>query len=112
MNSKDNSFVDLKESVVFKGDTMSYVQLKERFKKTTYPYELLYYSIVMANKYDYVPANYDVYTCVQQLVAKAHLEFNERTWMFVSPFLEKGAKAGDNKCKEVLAFYYHDDPTS
>lgn len=112
MNSKDNSFVDLKESVVFKGDTMSYVQLKERFKKTTYPYELLYYSIVMANKYDYVPANCDVYTCVQQLVAKAHLEFNERTWMFVSPFLEKGAKAGDNKCKEVLAFYYHDDPTS
>jgi len=111
-SSKDKSFVDLKESVVYKGDTTSFKLLKEQFQGTAYPYELLYYAIVMANKYDYVPANYDVYTCVQQLVDKAHLEFNERTWMFVSPFLEKGAKAGDNKCKEVLALYYHDDPTS
>ena len=69
-----------------------------------YPDEILFTSIVMALKYDYVPANYDVY---QSLVSffKRNPGFggmDATSQDVASYFLKRGAELGDERAIAVL----------
>lgn len=46
----------LRLKVLSKGDTDSYLNLRDYFYDTKYPNELLFYSLVMAKQYNYRPA--------------------------------------------------------
>lgn len=50
----------LKVKVLQTGDTISYHNLKEMMKEEGFPHKILFYSIVMAKQYHYLPASSDV----------------------------------------------------
>jgi len=52
------------------GNIAAYEKLKTATDFLEYPEEILFYSIVMALKYNYVPANYDVYNCLHSYYKK------------------------------------------
>ena len=62
MNDTGISIKDLKISVITKGDTIAYKNLKIEYLNTEYyKDEILFYSLMMANKYNYSQAYFDVY---------------------------------------------------
>jgi len=61
---------ELKELVLLKGDTMAYVELKTAYLNEKYKEEYLLYSIIMADKYNYPSAYYQVYDCISIKVFK------------------------------------------
>lgn len=70
--NKDNSFSmnqpeleinKLKNLIINKGDTSAYNQLDVAFLDQRHE-EFIIYALVMANKYDYPKAYYDVFSCI------------------------------------------------
>ena len=92
----------VKRNVLLKGSVTDYCDLKEIFSKVSNPEEILYYSVIMANKYNYVPANYDVYKELKQFFVRNNLgEFDPETKQLAESYLEYGAKHGDSIAKSV-----------
>jgi len=54
---------ELKELVLLKGDTAAYDELATAYLTDKYNEEYLLYSLVMANKYNYPRAYFQVYEC-------------------------------------------------
>jgi hypothetical protein len=55
-NLESNNFFDLKSLIITKGDTNAYNTILRRNSLNTTRPELLYYSQIMCNKYNYSPA--------------------------------------------------------
>ncbi|GHT17530.1 hypothetical protein FACS189429_1810 [Bacteroidia bacterium] len=56
---------ELKKEVIQSGNIEAYIKLDiESMNDEFYPEELLFYSLIMANKYHYAPANNDVFRCL------------------------------------------------
>lgn len=92
----------IKKNVLLNGSINDYCNLKKIFDKTVNPEEILYYSLIMANKYNYVPANYDVYKVLTDFFARNNLgELDPETKQFAESYLEYGAKNGDSIAKVV-----------
>ena len=49
----------LRLKVISVGDVKSYIELRDSFEYSPFPHELLFYSIVMAKQYGYLPAYRD-----------------------------------------------------
>jgi|GEM_PF-2466041 len=56
--------LSLKQNVLIKGDINSYKELQFNYFNCEVREELLLYSLIMANKYNYTGAFYDVYLCL------------------------------------------------
>ncbi|MDE5986305.1 MAG: hypothetical protein K2H16_03365 [Prevotella sp.] len=83
---------------VLNGKEAYYKALKDSFGKSPYPEGFLFYSVVMANRFDYVPANFDVYKGLVDAYSKNHLgQLDDETRKLAVSFLEYGAKHGDKK---------------
>lgn len=92
-----NGILEIKKQVL-NGNVKYYEALKDSFNKTPYPEEFLFYSIVMANRFDYVPANYDVYRGLIDSYSKNKLgHMDDETRKLAMSFLEYGAKKGDKR---------------
>lgn len=46
----------LRLKVISSGDVQSYLDLRDSFESSQFPHEILFYSIVMAKQYGYMPA--------------------------------------------------------
>ena len=64
------------QDVLRDGDTSSYDMHKRWKYNSQHPYELLFYSVVMAHKYHYQPAFDDIKECVE-LFYKEHPNFGQ-----------------------------------
>ena len=95
----------LKKAVVKMGDIPAYHLLKNEFRKKKHPQEYLLYSIVMADKYHYTPANYDVYYCLTSVFdANPSLgKIDKRTKGLALDYLERGVKLNDPIAKKEYA---------
>ena len=88
-NNKDGDpFIALKVNTI-KGSIKDYNKLKNAFYDNNQPELLIYYSFLMADRYNYVPAREDVIKSLKQAYKKYNLgEFGEDTKYFCSFFQE------------------------
>ena len=59
-------------------------------------------SYVMANMYDFTPANYDIYKTIVDTYAAFSCDMDERTKDFALFYLKRGAEKGDIRAQREL----------
>lgn len=91
----------LKKAVETKGDTIAYQKLQIIYLLSE---ELLPYSIIMADKYNYDKAPYMVYLCITENIYPKTK--NESYLKIAIEYLKKGVKNGDNKSRLELGELY------
>ena len=90
------------------GDTIAY----NRLWKCFYSAELLPYAFLMANKYHYKRAYFDIFTCFWLLYPETTSSLmlldslDETTRNLALEYLQKGAELGENDCMRTLGRYY------
>lgn len=65
-------------------------------------YMSLYYSFIMANKYQYAPACYNVYQQIIQMYAPNNKPVDSNSYNMAVFYLQKGAMLGDVSCIREL----------
>lgn len=65
-------------------------------------YMSLYYSFIMANKYQYAPACYNLYQQIIQMYTPNNKPIDSNTYNMAVFYLQKGAKLGDVTCIREL----------
>jgi hypothetical protein len=89
---------EIRERIIKDGDTMAYRHFVDSCQSTSLrPYShYLFFSIVMANKYNYVPANYDIYVALNDvfLYNKKLGKMDKKTKALSIFYLKRGAYRG------------------
>jgi len=67
----------------------------------SYPEEMLFYSIIMANLYDYDQAYFDVYDYLSQIYVNT-LQLDDATANLAMSYLRKAAEKGHEQAKKEL----------
>lgn len=101
--------------IVFKGDKLAYRELAMIYGLSGHRSEYLYVSLIMAIKYDYDQAYYDVYNNLYEMNSYIKEEKEEtieslsvldkETRTFAFKYLEKAAKKGHLKAIKSLMLY-------
>lgn len=108
MNNVSNSEMEsYRKSAVEKGDTIAYKELElENYQSDSF----LYVSLIMANKYNYPSAYYNVFHCLVKQSNKKELEalddLDEMTKKMAIDYLIMGAEKGDKQCQKILGKFY------
>lgn len=99
-----NSEDSLKMAILFRGTVSSYNHLKERVK---HPYDIFYYALIMANKYGYKEANYDVYNTLVSIYKDnpALGSMDSISNRIAIEYLKKGVECGDIKSINEIKKY-------
>ena len=105
----------LSDKILFAGDTLAYRELYSIYALSGHKEEYLCTSILMANKYGYKQACYDVYSILysmnefvnkEKIVNKEKLTFlDNETQKFAFKYLKKAAEQGHFQAKESLLLY-------
>jgi len=90
---------ELKELVLLKGDTAAYNQLAIAYLTDEFNEEYLLYSMVMANKYKYPRAFYQVYSCLTGVFEQRRLEIDKKTIAIAIKYLQDGVAL--NECQSI-----------
>ena len=96
----------LKSDILMYGDTAAYIQLKGEFSQKR-PYDIFYYALIMANKYNYHKACYDVYKSLVSIYAlnPALGEMDSVSISIANEYLRRGAQKGDQRAIRELKKY-------
>jgi|GEM_PF-5173377 len=97
-NDTGYSIEELKQRIITKGDTSAYKNLRiEYLDRQYYDDEILFYSIVMSNKYCYSPAFLDVYFHLTSIYEHNNKigKIDNRTIKMALDFLNKGVELND-----------------
>lgn len=99
----------LSDKILFAGDTLAYKELYGIYALSGHKEEYLCTSILMANKYGYRQACYDVYSILYRMsnfVNKEKLtSLDNETQVFALKYLKKAAEQGHVQAKEDLLLY-------
>ena len=102
-----------KKSIYEKGDIKAYEAVKKLFAQKGESYEVLFYSMMMANRHHYKPAYFDVYICLWQAFNMGKrveiwdmTRFDPKTREMALYYLELSAKNGNSRAKEILLKQY------
>lgn len=104
----------LKSRVVRLGDTSSYYNLQVAYMDNNWIEGLLPYALIMANKYGYTPAYYDVYQSIQGIdlyhSGGASTDYSldmvdTASRKIALEYLLKAARQGDAQAQEVVETY-------
>jgi hypothetical protein len=103
MNYSERSDSELEKLVIEKGDTSAYYELFVVY--LDYPFEkFLPYALIMANKYNYQQAYFDVYDRLWNLYDNPDLLDNTSKKMAIE-YLQKAASRGHTQAKDILKEY-------
>ena len=97
-NDTGYSIEELKQRIITKGDTSAYKNLRiEYLDRKFYDDEILFYSIIMSNKYCYPPAFFDVYFHLTSIYEHNNKigKIDNRTIKMALDFLNKGVELND-----------------
>lgn len=92
-----------KKAIIERGDTIAYHHVVDSIKSdSNIPHgNYFFYSVVMATKYDYVPANFDAFSALVQTCN--HIDsLDPETKRLAYSFLYRGAKYGDKRCQSWI----------
>lgn len=81
---------ELKELVLTKGDTVAYDELGLAFDNENYPEEYLLYSFIMADKYNYSRAYFQVYYCLTSAFEHHSMTIDSISKNIAIRYLKKG----------------------
>jgi len=88
---------------VLNGDTIAYNRLRAVYMNTPHEGEFIFYSIIVANKYHYPLAYYDVYLEIRFLEKlMPDKSCNKETKTLMSEYLKAAARLGYSKAKYDL----------
>ena len=93
---------ELRNQIVIHGDIKAYEDLKIWYYDMDYQQEILFYSFLMANKYDYVQAYYDVF---HNLVIEYYVNewsIDDTTADLAMSYLFKAAEKEHDQAKEEV----------
>jgi hypothetical protein len=101
----------LKKDVVLYGDTDAYWELKLKHMDMDLIESLLPYSLLMANKYDYPLAYFDVYNSIILLSYRNSSNhtfdfLDKKTLSLAIEYLKMGSDKGESNCMRDLGFLY------
>lgn len=96
---------ELKE-LVLKGDTLAYDELQTAYLDEKYKEEYLLYSIVMADKYNYPPAYFQVYNCLTGVFESGKVIIDKKTIDLALKYLEKGVELNECQATKELGELY------
>lgn len=96
------SYKILKKLVIEKGDKMAYKELCYVIPDE----RLLPYSLLMANKYNYPIANFDIYFRTVRMYQDYSIEIDSTTLAFALSYLYKGVELNDPNSILELGFLY------
>ncbi|EJL71485.1 hypothetical protein [Chryseobacterium populi] len=105
VNSENNRFIPndsintLLKNALQKGDTLSYNKAYHYFAIYHYKKEFLYYSMTMANKYQYGKAYFDTHYFLRFLNHENGLETNTN---LIDYYLLRAYEVGNKDAKEVV----------
>ncbi len=95
------------------GDIQAYKRMKELYKSKGVEREVIFYSIVMANRYNYPPAYFDIYMCLWKAFnggKKADLwdmtRFDIKSKEFAMFYLKKAVVSGNQQAREIIMKQY------
>jgi hypothetical protein len=99
---------------ILQGNTLAYLQLRNDFVENDNAPEFLVWALIMANKHKYLPANYDVFFCLQQIEAYYNKGaggytmdiLDSTTRMLAISNLIKAASKDDTLAKSLIRKYY------
>jgi len=97
---------ELKELVLLKGDTAAYDELAIAYLKDKYNEEYLLYSFVMANKYNYPRAYYQVYECLTAVFELRKIKIDEKTKALAIKYLKEGVDLNERQSIKELGELY------
>jgi TPR repeat protein len=97
---------ELKKLVLTKGDTLAYDELEIAFLHEKYREEYLIYSIIMADKYNYPRAYFQVYHCLTSAFENHNGVIDEATKKMALNYLQKGVDLGECQSTKKLGELY------
>lgn len=103
MSYRETPDSELEKSVMEKGDTSAYYDLFVSYLDYS-PEKFLPYALIMANKYNYPQAYYDVYDRLWYLYGNPDL-LDVATKKFALEYLEKAAQKGHAQARQTLEEY-------
>lgn len=91
-------------SKIHDGDTLSYQLVVDSINMLTPEHpNYLGLALIMANEYDYAPANFDVYLCLKNVFKFNDLgEFDERTKALAMDYFHRALEKGDKRAVKEL----------
>lgn len=102
MNDSCISEDSLKKAVLLSGDTTAYYDLSNLYLDKKYQEEFLLYAIIMANKYRYPQAYFDVFNCIMNAFFTEISSIDEQSAKLGIEYLFKAADKGHHQAKELL----------
>lgn len=108
----DEQISRFKNNIIEKGDKYSYSRLLIHYHSTKYDFELLPYSIIMADKNNNVSASKYVFFAIIKMGNNGVLDYDNIKYLskeskqLAIHHLIKAAKLGDSDCKKILEVNY------
>ena len=102
MNDPLISEDSLKNSVLLSGDTNAYYDLSNLYLDKKFQEEFLLYAYIMANKYEYPQAYFDVFKCIMSTFWTDIDSIDEQSAKMGIEYLFKAADKGHLQAQELL----------
>lgn len=105
MNQPTIGEIDLKKSILYNGDTNAYDKLSISYLDHSIQEEFLFYALIMANKYDYPQAYFDVYFYLTQTFSNDINNMDEHSAKLAIDYLLKAKEKGHHQAKDIVEEY-------
>jgi hypothetical protein len=105
MNQLNVNINTLKEAVLNYGDTSAYERLSVAYLDYSVQEEFLFYAMIMANRFDYPQAYFDVYFCLTQAFSRDISKIDDRSAQLAIEFLLKAYEKEHHQAKDIVESY-------
>lgn len=102
MNQPSVSESELKEAILYYGNISAYNELSVSYLDHCFQEEFLFYAMIMANKYDYPQAYYDVFDCFLLFYLSDITKIDEQSAKLAIEYLIKANERGHHQAKEIV----------
>lgn len=102
MNQPSKSVESLKIAVLKTGDIHAYDELSIAYLDNPFQEEFLLYSLIMANKYDYPQAYFDVFYCLSDVYRSDISSLDEQSAILAITYLLKASEKGHQQAIEMV----------
>ncbi|MDP3462862.1 MAG: hypothetical protein Q8S18_08760 [Bacteroidales bacterium] len=102
MNQSLESIDDLKKSVIFEGDKKAYRSLSFAYLDSSFSEEFLLYALIMANKYDYPEAYFDVFRCLTGVFFNDLTRIDQQTASVAVKYLIIASEKHHRQAKDIV----------
>lgn len=105
INQPTRSMSTLKKLVLTQGDEDAYYELSNAYLDYEYPEEFLMYAMIMANKYNYPQAYFDVYDCIIGINRLDIKSIDENSASIAIKYLLKASEKEHEQAQEIVKEY-------